>query len=94
MRPALTLAAALTLLVGCADGGAEPSAGTSPAAPTTATAAGSAAPTTSPAPGATEGTPVSVPDALQFSAPLVGGGTLDMAAYAGTTVALWFWAPT
>lgn len=90
MRRALTLAAALTLLVGCADGGAEPSAGTSPTAPTTATVAGSAAP----APGATDGTLVSVPDALQFSAPLVGGGTLDMAAYAGTTVALWFWAPT
>lgn len=32
--------------------------------------------------------------ALQFSAPLVGGGELDFRQFAGTTVALWFWAPT
>lgn len=36
----------------------------------------------------------SAPDALQFTAPLVGGGSLDFTQYAGTTVALWFWAPT
>lgn len=35
-----------------------------------------------------------VPEALQFEAPLVGGGTIDFREYAGTTVALWFWAPT
>ena len=34
------------------------------------------------------------PAALQFSAPLVGGGTIDFSQYAGQTVALWFWAPT
>jgi hypothetical protein len=37
---------------------------------------------------------VQVPEALQFIAPLVGGGTFDGAEYAGRTVALWFWAPT
>jgi hypothetical protein len=31
---------------------------------------------------------------LAFSAPQVGGGTIDMAAYAGQPVLLWFWAPT
>ena len=35
-----------------------------------------------------------VPDALAFSAPLVGGGTIDLADYAGKPVLLWFWAPT
>ena len=33
------------------------------------------------------------PTALAFSAPTVGGGTLDMGTYAGKTVAIWFWAP-
>ena len=35
-----------------------------------------------------------VPEALQFSAPLIGGGEIDLREYAGRTVALWFWAPT
>lgn len=34
------------------------------------------------------------PEALRLTAPLVGGGTIDLSQYAGTTVALWFWAPT
>jgi hypothetical protein len=35
-----------------------------------------------------------VPDTLAFTAPRVGGGTLDMSQFAGTPVLLWFWAPT
>jgi hypothetical protein len=38
--------------------------------------------------------PVAVPQALQFTAPLVGGGTFDGAAYAGKPTVFWFWAPT
>lgn len=34
------------------------------------------------------------PVALQFTADVVGGGTMDFRAYAGRTLALWFWAPT
>jgi hypothetical protein len=34
------------------------------------------------------------PEALQFTAPMVDGSTLDFRTLAGTTVALWFWAPT
>jgi hypothetical protein len=34
-----------------------------------------------------------VPDLLRFSAPLVGGGELNGAEYAGAAVAFWFWAP-
>ena len=39
-------------------------------------------------------TAVSVPNALAFSAPHVGGGTVDLADYAGKPLLLWFWAPT
>ena len=35
-----------------------------------------------------------VPESLAFSAPRVGGGTVDMSDYAGKPVLLWFWAPT
>ena len=37
---------------------------------------------------------VDVPAALDFRAPLVGGGEFDGASYAGRPVAFWFWAPT
>jgi hypothetical protein len=35
-----------------------------------------------------------VPEALRFTAPLVGSGEFDGAAVAGRPVAFWFWAPT
>jgi len=34
-----------------------------------------------------------VPKALRFSAPQLGGGTIEGADYAGRDVAFWFWAP-
>jgi hypothetical protein len=33
------------------------------------------------------------PEILQVSAPLVGGGELDLAAYGDRPLLLWFWAP-
>ncbi|MDO8392725.1 MAG: hypothetical protein Q7V57_19795 [Actinomycetota bacterium] len=51
-------------------------------------------PSSSAAPPATASANGEAPEALQLTAPLVGGGTIDLAQYAGTTVALWFWAPT
>ncbi len=33
------------------------------------------------------------PAALQFSAPLVGGGDIELTTLAGRPVLLWFWAP-
>ena len=59
-------------------------------APTPTT--GAAAPTST----ATDATsaPVVVPEALRFTAPLVGGGTFDGAAAAGKPTVFWFWAPT
>jgi hypothetical protein len=43
---------------------------------------------------ATSDAAVVVPEALQFTAPLVGGGTFDGAAVAGKPTVFWFWAPT
>ena len=37
--------------------------------------------------------PDDVPEALQFSAPLVGGGELDAGTLAGKPVVFWFWSP-
>ncbi len=52
---------------------------------------------TSGAPAAATTAPVvagmAVPAALEFSAPLVGGGDFDARSYAGRPLALWFWAP-
>jgi len=42
----------------------------------------------------TEAPAAVVPEALQFTAPLVGGGTFDGAAAAGRPTVFWFWAPT
>ncbi len=35
----------------------------------------------------------SVPEVLRFSAPRLGGGTVDGEEFSGGDVALWFWAP-
>ncbi len=38
--------------------------------------------------------PEAVPEALQFTAPLVGGGEFTGADYADKPTVFWFWAPT
>jgi hypothetical protein len=48
--------------------------------------------TTSPSPSANNDD--NVPESLQFTADLVGGGTFSGASTAGQPVVLWFWAPT
>lgn len=92
-----------TLLASCGGGNdtdgspVASSAGTESSVPTSPSAAPD---DTSPATSAPAGSApvvtsdVAAPDALQFTAPLVGGGSLDFTQYAGKTVALWFWAPT
>jgi len=45
-------------------------------------------------PAPTEAPAAVVPEALAFTAPLVGGGTFDGAAVAGKPTVFWFWAPT
>lgn len=69
----------------------------SPATDPTSTEVATVAPgTASTAPGESapsSGRTVAAPEALRFTAPLVGGGTIDAAAYAGQPVLFWFWAP-
>jgi len=70
----------------------DPPAATAPPA----TAAGAApAPTDAPTDAADDdaGVVVEVPDALRFTAPLVGGGEIELGTLAGRPVLLWFWAP-
>jgi hypothetical protein len=81
-----------------ADDTAGPTEAPAPAAPSTDAAAGTSTPTagsdtTIAEPAPTEPAVV-VPEALQFTAPLVGGGTFDGAAAAGKPTVFWFWAPT
>ena len=78
------LALASLALMGC--GGSADDATSAPS-----TTAETTAPTTTSA--VSGETPQAVPDALAFSAPLVGGGELDLATLAGRPVLLWFWAP-
>jgi hypothetical protein len=47
----------------------------------------------SPPPGATGPPETAVPEVLDFSAPKLGGGTVNGAVYAKADVAIWFWAP-
>lgn len=98
----MSLAVVLGLATtGCGDETAVESAGPDTTAPATlATATTAATGSTDPATTDPTGTPpatdqgaVEAPEALQFTAPLVGGGTFDGAAVAGKPVAFWFWAP-
>jgi Flp pilus assembly protein TadG len=66
--------------------GATPADTGSASAATTAPSAGATTP-------GTESASVEVPEVLQFSSALVGGGELDLATLAGRPVLLWFWAP-
>jgi hypothetical protein len=65
---------------------------TAPAATPATTGTPAPAPTTA-AGAATTAAPVQAPEALRFSAPLVGGGTIDAASLAGAPVLFWFWSP-
>lgn len=83
-RRALPLFAA-TLLVACS-GGDEPGTASTSGAPASAAVA-----TDAPVDGS-NGTS-GIPAALQLSAPLVGGGEIELGEFAGRPVLLWFWAP-
>ena len=59
--------------------------------PSAATLSTTPAATADSAPAAPDGAPAAGP--LAFSAPLVGGGTIELGASAGRPTLLWFWAP-
>lgn len=97
---ALCCATGLVLSACGSDGTTD--AAVSSAAPATAAPATAAPATAAPADTATSDTAAAVttapaaavvPASLQFSAPLVGGGTFDGASVAGAPVVFWFWAP-
>lgn len=89
LRTMLLPVALVGALAAC--GGGDDAAGEPVAAATTAAPSdtGSAAAPTEPA----DGGVIAAPEALQFSAPLVGGGDIEVASLAGRPVLLWFWAP-
>lgn len=98
-RTLLPLALGAFVLASC--GGTSTSSGPTapPEAPVTTVApadtTGSTDTTAAGAPATDAAAPApAAPEALQFTAPLVGGGTIDFTQFAGRTVALWFWAPT
>lgn len=81
---------AATLLVACG-GGSDPEATPSTDAPAPAVTTNDA-PTDGTADGSTSAS-AAVPAALDFSAPLIGGGEIELGELAGRPVLLWFWAP-
>ena len=95
-RPQITFVAlafaALLPMIGSACANNSAASGNQTAAPDTP-APDTPAPDT-PAPDTSDVANPDAPAALQFSAPLVGGGTIDFRQFAGQAVALWFWAPT
>lgn len=78
-----------------ADTGAAPAATQpdAPAGPATSQAAGDAGAAVTTTAG-TDTQAATTPEALQFTAPLLGGGVFDGAAYGERPVVFWFWAPT
>jgi hypothetical protein len=108
-RPLTVAAISLTAVVALASCGDDGSGADEGADATAPTATEPVPPASEPAPPASDATvapsapaadtpttspPVAVPAALQFSAPLVGGGTLDASTLAGRPTLFWFWAPT
>ena len=59
-----------------------------PAASPSPPSATSPQPTTEP-----PGSEAEVPRELRFTAPALGGGTIDGVDYAGSDLVIWFWAP-
>jgi hypothetical protein len=84
VRRALLCLTGVIALAACGDDRVQSPAATNAPAVTSVTSVTSAASTAT----------TLVPASLAFSAPLVGGGSLDFSQYAGTPVLIWFWAPT
>ena len=89
LRRLASVAAAGLVLAACGSGTADETTGEStiPVPAPTVTAA-----PTQPNSGSAVA-PADAPAALQFSAPLIGGGDIELTTLAGRPVLLWFWAP-
>jgi hypothetical protein len=80
---------AVGILAAC--GGADT--GTTSQGTASTTAATQPTATASPGGESPASAPGNVPAALEFAAPLVGGGEIELTTLAGRPVLLWFWAP-
>ncbi|MEX2440418.1 MAG: hypothetical protein WD739_11185 [Actinomycetota bacterium] len=84
LRPAVLVVAMGLVAAACSSSPSQPPAG--PAAQPSSNAAQGT-------PDAGAGREPKVPQVLDFSAPQLGGGTVEGASFAGRDVAIWFWAP-
>lgn len=89
VRTLATLALLGLVLASCSSPGGSGE-GPSPSRSTQGSAAGTPA---GPTAGGGEGGGGKVPEVLRFSAPRLGGGTVEGKDFSGEDVALWFWAP-
>lgn len=90
----ILVAAALALVASACASQAPEGSSPEPAAP--ASSPPPAAPSPDPTSGEggdEEAPPPEVPRELRFTAPALGGGTIDGADYAGRDLVIWFWAP-
>ena len=94
LRRLVPLLTAGLVLAACG-GSDEPAAVDTSAATSTTSAAtsGEAPATTTVTDSGSAVVPADAPAALQFAAPLVGGGDIELTTLAGRPVLLWFWAP-
>lgn len=90
-RARLTIALGILALTAASCGSSEETAG--PRSPQAAPEVTSPAPPTSPGPTEEPAEDPPVPEELRFSAPALGGGTIEGARYAGEDLVIWFWAP-
>ncbi|HWC72028.1 MAG TPA: hypothetical protein VG993_12785 [Actinomycetota bacterium] len=88
-RRSIGSVAALLILAACSSEGVEDGAGRSPSG-SPASPAPSSASEVAATPEQEDGP---TPEVLRFSAPRLGGGTIEGEDYSGRDVALWFWAP-
>ena len=93
---AVVAALAGILLAGCSSEGDDARAPVRPVTPRTmdpADAPKAGGPTPRQDSGPEGDRPADVPEELRFSAPALGGGTLEGADFAGHDLVMWFWAP-
>jgi len=90
-RPTIVLAGLVVVFSGCAvdDQATSPERASTSEAISSSETIATAVTTTTTSASATS----SIPEAYDWTAPLVGGGLINLAGYSNKAVVLWFWAP-
>jgi hypothetical protein len=93
-RPTIVLAGLVLVVSGCAvdDQATSPERASTSEAISSSETLATLVTTTTTSTSATSATS-SVPEAYDWTAPLVGGGLINLAGYSNKAVVLWFWAP-